>query len=96
MKPGFRPLGRRWYADNTREPIRDETLKEGLVQVGAAVVRRGIPTTSSLGRYALQADFTGLFDPDLTGGALEMAIAEWQAANLSGSALARIRSRSAS
>ena len=25
----------RWYAANTREPIRDETLREGLVRMGA-------------------------------------------------------------
>jgi hypothetical protein len=23
--------GTRWYADNTREPIRDETLRDGLI-----------------------------------------------------------------
>src|SRR5512146_1892644 len=35
IKPGFTTPGARWYADNTREPIRDETLREGLVAVGA-------------------------------------------------------------
>src|SRR5438874_922541 len=35
LKKNFRVLGRRWYADNTREPIRDETLRDGLVAVGA-------------------------------------------------------------
>jgi len=27
VRPGFRPSGTRWYADNTREPVRDETLR---------------------------------------------------------------------
>jgi len=29
-RPGFAPRGRAWYADNSREPIRDETLRQGL------------------------------------------------------------------
>jgi hypothetical protein len=47
MKPRFEPKGRRWYRDNTREPIRDETLREGFVSVGAVLEKTGIPTTSS-------------------------------------------------
>jgi hypothetical protein len=93
MKPGFQQRGQRWYQDNTREPIRDETLKDGLVQVGAVVVRQGIPTTSSRGRYALTADFAALFDPALASDALGAAIGRWQAANLSAGALARIQIR---
>src|SRR5262245_44160017 len=30
-RPGSVPRGKAWYADNTREPIRDETLRQGLV-----------------------------------------------------------------
>lgn len=93
MKPGYQQRGRRWYQDNTREPIRDETLKDGLVQVGAVVVRQGIPTTSSKGRYALTADFAALLAPALVGDALDAAIARWQEANLSAGALARIQIR---
>ena len=36
-RPGVAPPLDRWYQDNTREPIRDETLKDGLVQAGAVV-----------------------------------------------------------
>src|ERR1700686_4991772 len=43
---GFQPPGRRWYSDNTREPIRDETLREGLVAVGAVTEKTDVPTTS--------------------------------------------------
>lgn len=46
-----------WYAPNSREPIRDETLRGGLVNVGAVIQRAGVPTTSSLGIYALAKDF---------------------------------------
>ena len=37
MIAGYSPSGTRWYADNTREPIRDETLREGLMAVGAVI-----------------------------------------------------------
>ena len=82
--------GERWYADNTREPIRDETLREGLVEVGAVTARTDLPTTSSKPRYALQPTFAALFDPALDGDALEKAIAAFQEKHLSKSALARV------
>lgn len=80
----------RWYADNTREPIRDETLREGLVNIGAAIARDDLPTTSSKPRYALIPEFSALFDPALTGDALAQAIARFQEKHLSRSALVRV------
>ncbi len=82
--------GARWYADNTREPIRDETLRDGLVAIGAVLRREDLPTTSGRPRYALKADFAALFDPDLDEGALAQAISAFQAKHLSKSALARV------
>ena len=82
--------GTRWYADNTREPIRDETLREGLVAIGAVIARGDLPTTSGRPRYALKAEFAALFDPELTGDALDEAIANFHARHLSKSALARV------
>ena len=82
--------GVRWYADNTREPIRDETLREGLVNIGAVYARDDLPTTSSKPRYALIPGFAALFDPSLTDAALEEAIADFQKTHLSKSALARV------
>jgi hypothetical protein len=76
FKQGVR--GTRWYADNTREPIRDETLRDGLVAVGAVLRRDDLPTTSASPRYALKAAFAALFDPALEGTALETAIADFQ------------------
>lgn len=90
MKPGGFAEGVRWYQDNTREPIRDETLREGLVALGAVVERPDVPTTSSSPRYALEASFAALFDPQLSGDALETAIDAWRAARLNPGALARI------
>ena len=80
----------RWYAANTREPIRDETLREGLVRLGAVKERDNIPTTSPRPRYALTQDFAALFAPDLASEGLEAAITNWQESNLSSGALARI------
>ena len=90
-KPGFVPAADRWFQDNTREPIRDETLREGLFRVGAVAERPGLPTTSSKPRYALQAGFAALFDPALIDEPLDVAIAAWQERSLSAGALARVR-----
>ena len=90
MRPAGGSTTGQWYAANTREPIRDETLREGLVRLGAVKEREGLPTTSPRPRYALADDFARLFDPDLTGAALQAAIEKWQAANLSSGALARV------
>ena len=89
-KKNFVISGNRWYADNTREPIRDETLREGLSQVGAVISLTNLPTTSSKPRYALQKDFAVLFNPELTDAELSDEISKWQAANLSSGAIARI------
>ena len=39
-----------------------ETLRDGLIRVGAVVERSGLPTTSSKPRYALREGFAALFD----------------------------------
>lgn len=82
--------GRRWYQDNTREGIRDDTLREGLVAIGAVVELSGVPTTSSKPRYALTEAFAALFDADLQDEAFEAAITSWQSAALSAGAQARL------
>ncbi len=90
MRPAASDIEGRWYAANTREPIRDETLREGLVRIGAVKEREGLPTTSPLPRYSLAPDFAALFDPSLTEDALNTLTEEWRAANLSKGALARV------
>ena len=89
MKPAAGNIEGRWYAANTREPIRDETLREGLVRTGAVKEREGLPTTSPQPRYALAQDFADLFHSNLQDNALENAITAWREANLTASALAR-------
>lgn len=81
----------RWYAANTREPIRDETLRLGLISTGAVIERGGLPTTSSKPRYALAGDFASLFDEDLSPEEFRKRTEAWQDAHLSPGALARVR-----
>jgi hypothetical protein len=90
MKAGYSVRGSRWYQDTTREPIRDETLREGLVTLGAVIMRTDVATTSSRPRFALTRRFAALFDPLLAGAALTQAIAAWRADNLNTGQLARI------
>lgn len=80
----------RWYEDNSREGVRDETLRDGLVPVGAVIKLNDMATTSNLPRYVLKTDFAALFDPTLNGPALETAIATFQTTHLSASARARV------
>ena len=60
MRPAAGNIKGRWYAVNTRDPTRDETLREGLVRLGAVIERKGLPTTFPLPRYALAAHFAAL------------------------------------
>lgn len=79
-----------WYATNSREPIRDETLRAGLVPLGAVVEKSGVPTTSGRPRYAIARSFHELLLALLVDGANASAITKWQKANLSAEALARV------
>ncbi len=79
-----------WYAENSREPIRDETLRQGLIPTGAVIGRQDIPTTSSRPRYALEAEFAALFDETLDAGAFAAAAAVWRQRHLTQEALARL------
>lgn len=89
-KPGFRPEGSRWYADTTREPIRDETIRFGLLHVGAVGKLLGVAVTSSMPIYFLKADFAAIFNPDMDEATLEAAIATWQKKHLTVAARARM------
>jgi hypothetical protein len=73
--------GESWYANNSREPVRDESLN-ALKENGAILVLTDVPTTSSRPRWSLEPGFAALFDPELTGEQLEAAITQWQSAHL--------------
>jgi len=80
----------RWYAVNTRESIRDDTIRAGLIANGVVIEREGLATTSPAPRYALAEAFAGLFDSKFKGETLKKVIADWQGEYLSAGALARI------
>lgn len=89
-KPGFRPIGSRWYADTTREPIRDETIRFGLLHLGAVGKLPGYAVTSSVPIYFLKSDFADIFNPDLDEATLEAVITAWQKKHLTPAARARM------
>lgn len=79
----------RWYSENTREPIRDETLRF-LREIGAVVERSGLPTTSPRPRYALEKSFARLFTSQLDQTEADQATSEWRERNLRQVDLARL------
>lgn len=83
----LKDIPNRWYAANTREPIRDETIRFGLLSLGAVKERKDLPTTSSKPRYYLQKEFAELFRKNKS----FFAIDEWREQFLSKAALARIK-----
>lgn len=91
MKKGNRDVPGRWYAENTRESIRDESIRDGLIPTGAVINERpDLATTSSSPRYSLCRSFAALFDEALNGTALELAVNKWREENLSPQAFARL------
>lgn len=83
----------RWFAVNTRESVRDDTIRYALIPNGAIIEREGLPTTSPAPRYALRTSFAALFDAALKGKKLETQIGTWRNDNLSAGAVARIAIR---
>jgi len=71
-----------WYADNSRETLRDETFAKWLDH-GALRRLPGLATSSSKPRWALAAEFADLFNPTLTGLPLEQAVESWRSTHMS-------------
>lgn len=88
-KKAPRNIPGRWYMPNTRESIRDESIRE-LKRLNAIIEREELPKTSSRPRYTLKHSFAELFNPSLTGEFLKEAIKKWQKENLTAGALARL------
>jgi BsuBI/PstI restriction endonuclease domain/BsuBI/PstI restriction endonuclease HTH domain len=76
------------YKDNTREPLRDETLS-GWLGYGVVRARPGVAATSPRPRWALESHFADLFDPQLEGKRLADAIECWREVHLSPAARLR-------
>lgn len=91
--PGFRPTGTRWYADTSREQIRDDLMRSELLRMGIMQKRSGLATTSSTPINFLSADFSSLFDPRLSGSELIGSVDAWRKANLDQATLQRMELR---
>jgi hypothetical protein len=89
VKPRFRAEGTRWYEENSREQVRDESIRQGLIPNNAVMERSGLATTSNTPRYALRAEFASLFDPALDAAAFEKVATTWRTKHLSAASLAR-------
>jgi hypothetical protein len=89
LKPNFTPSDTPWFADTTREPIRDESIGEGFLPVRAMIERQGLPITSPKPRYCLELGFAKLFNPDLEDDEFSEMAKEWRKSHLSKAALAR-------
>jgi hypothetical protein len=93
----------RWYSVNSREGIRDDTLRYAWQPLGAVVEKPGLATTSSTPRWALAADFAAILTWGIDCGshtekaALERdavfveMISTWQSVHLTSEARARIQ-----
>ncbi len=77
-----------WFADTSREPIRDETIKDGLLRLGAVIEREELAPSSSKPRYALEGDFADLFQ--CTDAEFELAAQRWQKDHLTVGSQARL------
>lgn len=83
-------LGKGWYSENTREDVRDKTLRYGLVEVGAVLVRPDVDTNAQVGRYALARDFLAMFNPQLSTEELSQQAAAWRDTHLAEAQLLRV------
>ncbi len=89
VKGLFSPPGTRWYADNSREQVRDESLRDGLVAKGVVGVDTSIATTSKLGRYYLKRHFADVLL--LPNDKFLEAVGDWQEEHINPTELARIK-----
>lgn len=66
VKQGFKPLGKIWYANNSREPVRDDLIRNRLIPLGIVGKLAGYAPTHPAPIYSISPEFVALFDPDLT------------------------------
>lgn len=79
-----------WYADNSRETLRDEVFRE-FRRVGAIIRDPRLATTSPSPAWTLRGTFAALFSPNLQGPDLADAVSRWQDEHLGKTGLLRRR-----
>lgn len=90
VKQGFKPIGNIWYANNSREPVRDDLIRNRLIPLGIVSKLAGYAPTHPAPIYSISPQFVALFHPDLVGDALEGAVADWRQRNLNAHTLKRM------
>lgn len=73
-----------WYADNSREPLRDDIFHPWS-ELGAILGAPHLGTTSPAPRWILRRSFAQLFDPELHGADLQDAVDVWIQTHMSSS-----------
>ncbi len=91
--PGNRPEGERWYADTSKEPIRDDLMRNRLLPLGIMHKRTGEATTASTPINFISADFAALFDPELTDEEVKIRSNTWREEHLDQATLQRMALR---
>lgn len=76
---GFQPEGTQWYAENTRETLRDDLIKNRLLPIGIISKKPKVAPTSPAPIYQLSVEFAKLFDPSIDDEEeLSSIILDWQ------------------
>lgn len=81
---------RRWYADNSRESIRDEVIRPLQESYGAVRRRSGVAATRGSPTLTLAEDFAGVFDQALDDDEAARRAEAWRAEHLGAAAQARL------
>lgn len=93
-RPGFRLPGKRWYADTSRETIRDDLMRnQFLKRLGVMHKKPGAATTASTPVNFLDAEFAALFAPSVSGIVLNSKIVRWREKHLGAATLQRMALR---
>ena len=93
FRRGVRPRGKSWYADTSRESIRDDLIRNRLVSMGIVGRKAGVPKNASTPIYFLRRPFANLFNPTCEGPTLHAAIDAWRAQHLAPATLQRMALR---
>ncbi|WP_430395540.1 BsuBI/PstI family type II restriction endonuclease [Ferrovibrio sp.] len=89
-KPKYRPPGTRWYADNSRETIRDNLIRYRFIELSVSGKRPGYSITANVPIHYLLADFAALFSPDLNDEAFTAAADAWRVKYLNPATIQRM------
>lgn len=80
----------RWYAENSRESIRDEVIRPLAATYGAVLRKSGVATTAAVPALTLASDFAAVFEGGVREDEIEHRAEAWKSAHLGAVARARL------